>query len=610
MDSQTSETPQCGHCHMPTTKIYRIYQGIAYGGCCYYKCFVPSTCTRCGVSSRILNGEDPHECPTCLRHMRWEGKPCAHCARPIRKLGIELDDGRLFCMNCKARAFPPKLCPGCNELKFRLTRDLRRGITEPVCGPCRYRLGRSVCCSGCRRPRFIAGEREGKPYCANCLPTGMPSIVTCIDCHKPKYHFGSGRCEDCAWRRIHSRLLNRLYPQVHAGWARDLMTEYYRTLRDHITHGTMSKSLRHDAPFFAALASHFNSADELSGVMVIRRLGHEFLAHYGRAISFLNVSGYITTHLDPDYALEWHLSRIRSYTARGPAWSHAALGRFLAHMLNKRDLSLDRSKRRTVPVKPKSIESAIRSGISFLTFAAAEGATSLSEVTQEHLELFLGKHRNHRARINAFIRYFRRHERTFQKLSVPSIKHEFSLKNVLSEDTRLDLIESFGQSTKIVDVRWSLVGLFALLYAQPPHKSVALPIHAVRMNNEGTYEVLFARIWLTLDEVTHSLMARWLSMRRETSCFERTDESDYLFPGRQAGSHLRSDSCSKWFKAKGTTSSALRKTSLVQWAIADYGSPRIMMDALGVCRPTATAYCQNLGTQLRPHARHAFDMRS
>lgn len=610
MSSPDQFRVSCGKCQAPLAKGQRIYLGVVYCGGCYHKHFIPSTCTRCGRSARILKDEEPHACPTCLRHARWEGKPCTRCKRPIRTFGIELDDGCLFCLSCKKYAVPPQLCPGCNEFKQDLGRDVRRGVTEPVCGQCRHRLGKAENCAGCRRPRFIAGERDGKRLCANCLPTGTPPIVTCSDCHKPKFHFGSGRCEDCAWRRIHSRLLTRLYAQVPAAWARDLMTEYYQLLRDQIAHGTLSKSLRHDVVFFAALSPHFSSADALTGVLVVRKLGHEFLARYGRVMSFLNITGYITTYQDPDYELEWHLSRIRSYTARGPAWSHAAMDRFLSHMLHKRDLSLDRSTRRTVPIKPKSMESAVRAAVAFLTYAAAEGATSLPEVSQEHLELFLGRHRNYRLRIRALVRYLRRHERTFQKLSVPASKHEFSLKHALSDQVRLDLIDTLGLSTTIVDVRWSLVSLFALIYAQPAHKSVALPLEAVRMGAEGLYEVRFAKVWLPMDEVTHPLLARWLSMRRENSCFERNDESLYLFPGRQAGSHIRSDTFTKWLTPRRLTTRALVTTSLVQWAIADPGSPRILVDALGVSRVTATTYCQQLGMQVRAHTRHAFDTRA
>lgn len=607
MTSSVQPILHCDKCQKPIKKAQRTYQGVAYCGCCYYKYFIPSICTRCGGSGRILKGEAPHECPTCLRQMRWKHKPCVRCARPIRTFGIELDDGRIFCLSCKKYALPPQLCPGCNQYKQGLKRDLRRGVMEPMCGPCCHRLGAAVCCAGCHRPRFIAGERNGKKYCAKCLPTGSPPIVTCTDCGKQKNHFGSGRCEDCAWRRIHSKLLTRLNPEVPALWARNLMSEYYQTLRDHIANGVLSKSLRRDVKFFAALAGHFESADALSGVMIIRKLGHEFLASHGRAMSFLSATGYINTYQDPDYLLEWHLSRIRIYAARGPEWSRPALDRFLSHMLHKRDLSLDHAKRRTVPVKPKSMESAVRSAASFLTFAAAEGATSISDVSQNHLELFLGRHRNHRLRISAFVRYLRRHERTFQKLKLHTSKQEFSLKNALSDEDRLALIQSVSENTSIVDVRWSIVTMFALIYAQPGHKSVSLPIHAVRVGPDGIYEVLFAKIWITLDEVTHNLMERWLSMRRENSCFERNDESHYLFPGRQAGSHMRSDTYIGWISAKGYTSRSLVTTSLVQWATADVVSPRIMIDALGVSRETAIRYCQNLGVLLRPHARHTFD---
>lgn len=610
MNNEFSTVRQCDKCDAQLPKAHRIYQGLIYCGCCYQKHFVPSACTKCHRPSRILRNEAPHECPSCLKRSRWEGRSCARCHRQIKRFGIELDGDLFFCLSCKRHALPPKLCPGCNELKIGLCRDLRRGVNEPVCSACRYRLGKSTCCAGCHRPRFMAGEREGKQYCANCLPTGAPPIVTCSDCHKPKYHFGSGRCEDCAWLKIHSRLLERLNMEVPHLWARELMAEYYQTLRDHIANGTLSRSLRHDATFFSALCKHFDSMDALSGVAIIRKLGHEFLTKHGRVMSFLNVTGHITTYQDPDYLLEWHLSRIRSYAMRGPAWSQAALNRFLSHMLHKRDLCLNRHKRRTVPVKPKSMESAVRSAVSFLAFAAAEGATCLPEVSQEHLDLFLGKNRNHRMRIRAFLRYLRRNERTFQKLAAPPVKQEFSLKNAMSDHDRFALINRLAESTTVVDLRWSIVALFALIYAQHPHKSVGMALDRVRVGKDDVHEVLFANVWMPLDDVTNRLMDRWLSSRRENSCFERNDESAYLFPGRQAGSHMRSDTFAGWIRSRGTTARSLVTTSLATWAKTDVDSPRILVDALGISRATATNYFQHLGLMLRPHARHALEART
>lgn len=609
MNMEAKRDLKCSECNKSVLKADRIYLGQVYCGRCYHKHFVPSTCTRCSKPTRILKHESPHECPRCLVRARWEGKSCERCHRLIKRLGIELDGDRFFCISCKRYALPPKLCPGCNELRRGLCRDLRRGVIEAVCGPCRYRLGRAECCASCHRPRFIAGERDGNRYCANCLATGARPVVTCIDCGKRKYHFGSGRCEDCAWRKIHSRLLKRLQTDVPSLWARELMTEYYQTLRDHIANGTLSKSLRHDAAFFSVLCEHFDSTDALSGVMVVRKLGHKFLTKHGRVLSFLNMTGYITTFRDPDYLLEWHLSRIRTYAAQGPVWSQAVLGRFLSHMLHKRDLSLGRNKRRTVPTKPKSMESAVRSAVSLLTFAAAEGATSLPEVSQEHLDLFLGKYRNHRTRICAFLRYLRRNERTFQKLTAPPVKQEFSLKNAMSDQNRLAMIDHLTESTRTVDLRWSIVTLFALIYAQPPHKSVGMPLDRVRIDKDGVHEVLFAKVWIPLDHATNTLMSRWLSTRRENSCFERNDESAYLFPGRQAGSHMRSDTFARWINRRGTNARSLVTTSMATWAKTDVNSPRILVDALGISRVTATKYCHHLGMMLRPHVRHALGPR-
>ena len=603
-------TKNCGNCGRSFAKAHRTYLGKSYCGSCYASHFAPSRCTSCGRSSRILKSEEPHPCPVCTRKARWENKPCVRCKRKIKIFGVETDDGRLFCMSCRPFAHPPRLCPGCNRLRHRLTRDPLRGVTEPVCGSCLYRLGKSRCCAGCRRPRNIAGERDGKGYCAICLPTGAPPIITCIDCGKHKFHFGSGRCEDCAWARTHSRLLNELLHAIPAFWARELLTEYYRALKDQVQHGAISQSLRRDVPFFVALSSHFDSADSLSGVMIIRRLGQSVVKSYGRVMSFLNAAGYITTYADPDYELEWHLSRIRTYTARGPAWSHAPVERFLNHMLNKRDLALDRGKRRRIPTKPKSLESAVRAAIDFLAFTESEGVTSLHEVNQDHLDLFLGRNRSYRVRIMAFVRYVRRNERTFQKLEGPQVNVEFSLQNVMQEEERLKLIDVLDQARAVPDLRCAILAMFALIYAQPPHRSVAMKLNTIRRGEDGVHEVRFAKVWITLDEVTNDLVERWLGTRRENSCFERDNESEYLFPGRQAGSHMRAGTLGRWLSSKGTTVRSLMTTSLVKWTTSDIASSRILVDAFGVSKITAAIYCKRLGVVTGEYAKHNSETRS
>jgi len=130
MTSPMDSNLRCSHCGHSTDRIYRTYLGIAYGGCCYFKCFTPSTCTRCGRACKILTSESPHECPTCLRHIRWDGKPCARCGRAIRKLGVESNDGRLPRSSAPSAARAASACRRCAPPRSSPTAPV--GSTPPT----------------------------------------------------------------------------------------------------------------------------------------------------------------------------------------------------------------------------------------------------------------------------------------------------------------------------------------------------------------------------------------------------------------------------------------------------------------------------------------------
>ena len=280
-------------------------------------------------------------------------------------------------------------------------------------------------------------------------------------------------------------------------------------------------------------------------------------------------------------------------------------------MLNVRDKFDDKMERHRAPTRPKSIESAVRSASDLLQFAASESASSVNEITQDHLDLLIGRNQRYRMSCARFVRYLNKHEPMFKKLRIPARKPSFSMRGLLGQEKRDELIEFFSRSTDTADVRWSLCALLALIYAQPPARSVRMHLDQVRESVQGRHEIKFMKIWIELDSKTSNLLSRWLSLeRRESSAFERDGTSQYLFPGRRAATHATSVSFGLWLKRRtGVGTRALITTSLTGWISSSLNTHRVVIDALGVSRVTTAKYAQALGVQEAKMAEHAMTRR-
>lgn len=601
-----ADSIRCHGCDRRLKKTVIKVAGHPWCNTCKKKILTHWACVDCGFRYAGAPTEPPGRCRHCRHRDRWRNKPCARCGTPVLKEGFLLPDGRVTCARCRPH-FAIRTCHYCGYKGAHVSRDHVRGVHEPACTKCRYRLGRTRICSGCHFPRAIAGEHDGKGYCDRCLPLAGPPIGTCQDCGHTRPMYRGQRCEDCSWANTHRRLLDGLAPSIPSPWARNLYYSYHQALIQQVAAANVSITVRRDVVFFAKLSEAFSCQDELSGVQILRRLGHRLTVKYARAISFLSAAGYIHTHQDPDYDFEWQLSRIRDRISTAPTWAQPVLIRFLNYMIRLRDLVLDKRSKRRIPVKSKSVESAMRSAVRFLKFADSEGISSVHELNQDLLDLFIGRRRPQGFVIRAFIRYLGKNERTFGKLRVPKQKIAFHLGNRLPEPRRLSLITEFGQAdSNRSDQRWALVSLFALIYMQPPHRTVTMGVDQVHDNGE-TVSVLFERHWIEMDPVTQRSIRRWLKARRENSCFERTGESSWLFPGRHASNHALSSSLRRWLRPFGVQTRELLQTSIVSWVERGIQNPQLLVEAFGISRVTAVSYCEHLGMLHSAEAKHAFD---
>lgn len=500
----------------------------------------------------------------------------------------------------------PVACHYCGEVGLKRVRDYQRGFTELACSACRNKHESIRTCAGCRRNRPVYGERDGHPFCGHCYPQGAPPIITCKTCRKRKFRFNKAECEDCAWERSHQLLVGKLAAEFQTPWAAGLFEKYHSEAKLKTLRGHWRKSLTRDVDFFRQLEVAFDSAESLNGVLIVRRLGNDFVMRYRRAMSFLAHMGLIVMDDDPDYLVERAISRIQHLTEDPTEWIAQVLRRFLIHMLNARARIPNRERPTRVPTKSKSLESAIRAGHRLLNFAhTRHGAAGIRDLSQEILDLHLAKKAADRTAASAFIRYVNAHERTFHKLKMRrGTIIMVAAHRVYPEKTRKQYLRTFAAVTERKQLHWALACLLNLLYAQQIDRLVKLTLDRVRESEFG-YEIRFAKEWLLLDPLVQPLMQRWMTVRREFGAFDATGSSDYVFPGQRSGTHLTATS-SKNFRVKHDYDARNgRITALAALIRGGIKQSRILTDCFGISGIRAHQFLVHFGAYQHDEARYA-----
>ena len=562
-------------------------------------------CVQCSAPLRVPATVTAPLCGRCQRVGAYDDKPCQRCGRIPPRARRRIVDGQVACVSCANAMAPAKECFYCKRWGPHRYRDFVIGLTEPACGACRRRLSHIPNCAGCHRPRYPAGERDGKLYCHDCLPQGGPPLISCSICKQTRPRYAKRYCEDCCWERSHQKLLKVLAPNFTTPWARELFARYHNEALVRSKRGNWQKHLKRDVAFFLALEQHFEDVEDLSGVAIIERMGSVQARTYRRAMSYLAHAGLVTLNDDPDYAVAHQVDRLRITIARTTPWIAEVLSEYLDHLVEERARVPERAQHTTVPTKPESISACVRKALALLEFAESRNKRELRQLDQNTLELFLAQHKSNRLGVSSFVRYINAKGRVFRKLKLPKPggatipAHLF-----LPDAVRLGKIEWLAATVDPLKTRWALVGLFNLIYAQSLKNACAMRRTQVRETDTG-YQVRFARAWLELDDVVVPLMRRWMGQRREISAFE-TGTNPFLFPGQQTGTHIQAFGF-HFRREFGLSSREGRATAIATLVRNGFNQPRLLTDCLGISTNRATAYCEALGATTQGMTRFAMD---
>lgn len=583
----------CDSCHreMPIKSRY----GGAFCGTCYYS--LPRVpCTRCAKMILVPDTVSDPMCLSCRRNAAWDGLVCVRCQRvPEQRRRIFLPDGRPCCTACERYFVPLKECAYCHAMSPHVARNFPLGLTEPACSKCVGNAQSFPICAGCHRPRRAAGERNGKPYCAACLPTGEPPLIKCSVCRKRRSAYTVDTCEDCAWERGHQHLIAQLNPIFLTTWAAELFADYHREARLRSKRGNWRRALKRDVVFFLTLERAFPTLTELSGVEIVRRLGGKNVRKFRRVMSFLAHAGLVDLD-DPDYRLEFAIDALREFIGRAEPWITDVLLRLLTYLIERSKRVPRRQQPTRLPTKARSFDSIVRTAHRFLTYAHdVHGVRGVATLSQEMLNAHLAQYRG--LSVRSFVRFFNSEVKSFRKLRMPrhySIAVPAHL--VMPESRRRELVTIYSETQNPRETRWALIGVFNLVYAQAVHRACAMRLDQVR-ETQGGFEVCFHRNWLELDSLLVPLMQRWLTQRRELSAFEAAGTNPFLFPGLRSGTHINPSGGNAFHRRHRISGRQGRSTAIAALVRSGLTQARLLSDCFGISTTRAHAYCVTFGVQ-------------
>ena len=590
-------------------RVKRFTDEGGYCEACVDKVFAHTQCKDCGGIALALT-RDPHpRCVRCRHKAKSANKPCLRCGKvTVDRQRKYLPDGQMCCTGCWTMLKTPVACHYCGKVGLKRSRNYQLGFTELACRGCQGDREKLPNCAGCHRPRRVAGEREGKSYCAHCLPSGHPPLITCKGCHQQKYAYAKEWCEDCSWERSNRKLVAQLLTRFKTDWGRQLFEDYHREAKLQALRGKWRKALKRDVDFFLELEKHFPDTASLSGVLIVRHLGVEATKRYRRAMSFLSHKHLILLDEDPDYLVERVLDRLRMMIREQTPWIADVVQRFLHQLLINRTKVANRKQHTRIPSKHKSLESSVRSAIHLLNYAVDEHqATSVQEISQNLLDQYLGKYKLERMRARSFVRYFNHNEKIFHKLKFPkATKADISEHLILPEPDRRAMIDALAKGQEVSQCHWRLIYLFNYCYAQLPARSVKLKLDDVRETETG-YQIKFAKVWLDLDERIVPVMRLWMTTRREWGAFDDTGTSRFLFPGMRSGTHITPSPSTDFSNRYKVNAKKGRATALATLVRNGMNNARVMCDCIGISNSCAIRYCVHFGARQSHSARVIFD---
>lgn len=544
-------------------------------------CYLASrkgTCAGCGQVRpvKVHRATQLPRCRSCQHKDESTWKPCSNCG-VVRPVNARTDDGRALCVRCYEQ--PPGICDGCGREAPITSR--RNG--EAVCARC-YRHPERIC-GRCGRMQRIRRRATGDDpdLCHACW---WEPIAICSRCGEEGMcngnNIGTPLCLRC-------RLDDRLTTQVLGPDGET--PEWFTPLKEAIVgvgnprsgHVWMSRS-----PAVAVLK------DLVSGKLA---LTHEALDSLPQKASIVHLrdlliaSGALAER-DP------YIVRLeRTIKEAAASLQHDEDARLLKafgawRVLQRVRKRVERGKEPTTAIK--NGQQLVREAARFLTWLRLRDR-SLAACTQADVDEWFAAEIRARDRARDFLVWAMKRRAT-SDLRLPPARRR-------SPVGPIDLDKRWRSARRLLhdqglDPADRVVGALVVIYAQRLTTIAQLTIEDVKESN-GEVFVRLGREAVWMPEPLGEFL-RQLPWRRQIGISGKLKQSEWLFPGRQAGRHQHPDYLRMRLAGIGIACIPARNAALIH--LATEVPAAVIADMLGLHPGTATRWVELAGAKWTGYA--------
>lgn len=578
----------CVICNELHPGLFRTAYGMVCTHC-YRTELKPVLCAQCARRTvrAKLNDPEPH-CAVCRHRLMVASCACVACRTPLQTVEQWTDDGPI-CAKCYQGRRPPRKCGYCNRYRRSVCMHSKYGDGRPICHVCIY--SRLPKCRGCKR-RFRRGNIEAE-LCLDCASGRCPKVHCACGAWTRQFGHLPARCVNCALKAdVVPKTRDRLLRGLQQEWVKRLFIDYCKTLCERFRWAnSIPEILRTDFDIFSEIDQSFAAQEGLTECNLASTLGPKLFTRRTRVLRWLVQRSIIGPLCPKDRGwaiLTWKLQALLKAT-EGP-WIIETVQAFHANLIAEREHYVRKHHERVrAPLQARSAYQNLRAARDFLRSAEARGVNELSAVSQWHLDYFVASQAHPPSELGRFIRFLNGKTIRFDQLQLLIARRNNSMAPALSPSEFDDLLIAMLQPQSRRDLRYMLMTLFCLLFAQFPKTVVQIRSDALRVT-DGHWQFRPAKVWLDIPEAMAALLVHWQSGRRMQSAIERTESSPYLFPGLRASEWTSVTTLNYWLKCRGIRPGQLFVSGFANLCHYGLRFASTARDAYGINSATACKY--------------------
>lgn len=596
---------------------------------------VAPSCALCSRPRTLFHayGDGERICTSCYSRARTA--TCSVCGRPGQRIKTTTADGAV-CERCHQQARPPEDCAGCGRTRI-LTRSRNDG--QGYCRACRSRRALTEPCAVCGQHRHVnARATDGGALCSTCYArtrtaqdaceecgilgplaaraggTSTTSRNLCIRCYRhPRRTCGiCGRlnrialkatatspdvcptcyqapvidCSVCGQQALGRRTTNHGRPRCFTCQATQqidaaltgpdhLIRPELKPVRDALLATDTPRSLLnnwHNLPSLHLLADIAQGRIELAHDALDAR-PQVFSLTYLRAL--LVASGALPPRDENAARLHRHIADVAA-AMTDPELRHVFTRYARWHVLGRVKTNRHGHLSATVAGRCRTD---IHTARVFLDHLAAH-AHDLDDCPQSFLEAWLATDRDRRL---VFLRWLTRHG-YLARTRLPGPVTRRDPGHAIDPSQQLNRARQLLHDPDSASTEDRAAACLILLYAQPATKIVTLTTSDIHTRDGDTYLSLGPEPLLLIPPLDALVVA--LPVAKPFGTASALANPQWLFTGKNAGTHLHPDSLIHRMHNLGITTRTSRNTALLH--LASTTPPAVFATIIGINISTAT----------------------